>query len=101
MGCSTAPTATCTFDPSFVITGTCFSPAASVVLGINSSISAFLQNIPFFQTYPQASLCFNGILIIIIIAKYPGGLVRLLGSIKNGVKRLYVKGRTYKYGPEE
>lgn len=63
--------------------------------------SAFLQNIPFFQTYPQASLFFNGILIIIIIAKYPGGLVRLLGSIKNGVKRLYVKGRTYKYGPEE
>lgn len=34
--------------------------------------SAFLQNIPFFQTYPQASLFFNGILIIIIIAKYPG-----------------------------
>ena len=81
-----------TASPSGVMIG------SFVMFTINS---AFLQNIPFFQTYPQASLFFNGILIIIIIAKYPGGLVRLLGSIKNGVKRLYVKGRTYKYGPEE
>ena len=63
--------------------------------------SAFLQNIQFFQTYPQASLFFNGILIIIIIAKYPGGLVRLLGAVKNSVKQLFAKGRLYKYGPEE
>ncbi|MDD6160414.1 MAG: branched-chain amino acid ABC transporter permease [Oscillospiraceae bacterium] len=61
---------------------------------------AFLKNLAFFQKYPQASLFFNGILIIIIIAKYPGGLIRLLGSIKYGVKALFAKRRVYKYGPE-
>ena len=62
---------------------------------------AFLKNIAFFQKYPQASLFFNGILIIIIIAKYPGGLIRLLGAVKYGIKGLFAKGRLYKYGPEE
>lgn len=62
---------------------------------------AFLKNIAFFQKYPQASLFFNGILIIIIIAKYPGGLIRLLGAIRYGIKGLFKKGREYKYGPEE
>lgn len=62
---------------------------------------AFLKNIEFFQKYPQASLFFNGILIIIIIAKYPGGLIRLLGAIKYGVKGLFAKRRLHKYGPEE
>ena len=81
-----------TANPSGVLIG------SFVMFTINS---AFLQNIEFFQTYPQASLFFNGILIIVIIAKYPGGLIRLLGAIKNGVKRLAVKRRLYKYGPEE
>lgn len=81
-----------TASPSGVLIG------SFVMFTINS---AFLQNITFFQTYPQASLFFNGILIIIIIAKYPGGLVRLLGEIKNGVKQLFAKGRLYKYGPEK
>lgn len=81
-----------TASPSGVLIG------SFVMFTINS---AFLQNITFFQTYPQASLFFNGILIIIIIAKYPGGLVRLLGEVKNGVKKLFAKGRMYKYGPEE
>lgn len=62
---------------------------------------AFLKNFAFFQKYPQASLFFNGILIIIIVAKYPGGLIRLLGTIKYGVKALFAKRRLYKYGPEE
>ena len=62
---------------------------------------AFLKNITFFQQYPQASLFFNGILIIIIIAKYPGGLIRFLGAVKNKVRSLFAKGRLYRYGPEE
>lgn len=62
---------------------------------------AFLKNIPFFQQYPQASLFFNGILIIIIIAKYPGGLIRFLGAVKSKVRELFAKRRVYKYGPEE
>ena len=36
-----------------------------------------------------------------IVAKYPGGLIRLLGTIKYGVKALFAKRRLYKYGPEE
>lgn len=63
--------------------------------------NAFLKNIAFFQTYPQASLFFNGIIIIVIIAKYPGGLIRLLGALKSRVQLLFVKRRSYKYGPEE
>ena len=62
---------------------------------------AFLKNLTFFQQHPQASLFFNGIIIIIIIAKYPGGLIRLLGAIKNGVSTLFAKRRLYKYGPEK
>lgn len=62
---------------------------------------AILKNITFFQQHPQASLFFNGILIIVIIAKYPGGLIRFLGTVKNGVRSLFAKGRMYKYGPEE
>jgi branched-chain amino acid transport system permease protein len=61
---------------------------------------AFLKNIEFFTKYPQASLFFNGIVIILIIAKYPGGLIRLLGSIRNGAKMTAAKVRLYRYGPE-
>lgn len=61
---------------------------------------AFLKNIPFFQQYPQASLFFNGILIIIIIAKYPGGLIRFLGAVKTRIRTFFVRRRQYKYGPE-
>ncbi|MDR1735747.1 MAG: branched-chain amino acid ABC transporter permease [Oscillospiraceae bacterium] len=62
---------------------------------------AFLKNIEFFQKNPQASLFFNGIVIILIIAKYPGGLIRLLGSIRNGAKQTAAKVRLYRYGPEK
>ncbi len=61
---------------------------------------AFLKNIQFFRQFPQASLFFNGIIIILIIAKYPGGLIRLLGSVTQGVRGLTNKARMYKYGPK-
>jgi branched-chain amino acid transport system permease protein len=62
---------------------------------------AFLKKLAFFQKYPQASLFFTGIIIIVIIAKYPGGLIRLLNNISYGVKQLFVKRRLYKYGADE
>lgn len=62
---------------------------------------AFLKNMQFFRQYPQASLFFNGIVIIIIIAKYPGGLIRLLGSFTQGIKNLTNKARIYRYGPKQ
>jgi len=61
---------------------------------------AFLRNLSFFQQYPQASLFFNGFIIILIIAKYPGGLIRLLGTIKFTVQALFYKGKVYLYGIE-
>ena len=61
---------------------------------------AVLKNIPFFQKYTSASTIFAGVLIILIVVKYPGGLMRLLSNIKDGVKKLYDKWRVYKYGPE-
>jgi len=63
--------------------------------------SAFLKRIPFFKTYPQASLFFTGFIIILIIAKYPGGLIRLMGDISALVRKLYAKWRLHRYGPDE
>lgn len=62
---------------------------------------AILKNIPFFQKNSSASLIFSGILIIIIVVKYPGGLTRMLTDIRAGAKRLWAKWRVYQYGEEK
>ncbi len=59
---------------------------------------AVLKNITFFTKNSSASLIFSGILIILIIVKYPGGLMKFLDSISIGFKSLIVKRRVYKYG---
>lgn len=61
---------------------------------------AILKNIPFFQKYSSASTIFSGILIILIVVKYPGGLMRLLHDVRDGIEALYTKWRVYRYGPE-
>lgn len=68
-----------------------------VIFGLDLAV---LKNIPFFQKYTSASVIFSGLLIIIIIIKYPGGLARLLRDINVGIKKLYVKWRVYRYGQE-
>lgn len=58
-----------------------------------------LDNIPLFVKYPDLSLLVNGILIIVIIMFYPGGLARLAIDVKSKVKKLNRKMREKKYGP--
>lgn len=62
---------------------------------------AILKNIPFFQKNSSASLIFSGVLMLLIVIKYPGGLSRMLLDIRMGVKRLIAKRRVYKYGAEK
>ena len=59
------------------------------------------DHIPFFRTYPDAPYIFNGILIIIIVMFYPGGLARLPYDIMNISKKLYKKWRVYRYGQDD
>jgi len=54
-----------------------------VIFGVDSLI---LQNIPFFNKYPGSSMLFNGILIIVIVMFYPGGLSRLFINIKRDIQ---------------
>lgn len=62
---------------------------------------AILKNIPYFQKNSSASLIFSGLLMILIVVKYPGGLARMLLDIRMGVKKLIMKRRLYKYGADK
>ena len=68
-----------------------------IIFGLDLAV---LKNIAFFQKYSSASIIFSGLLIIVIMLKYPGGLARLLRNINAGVKKLYAKWRVYRYGEE-
>ncbi|MDI6452004.1 branched-chain amino acid ABC transporter permease [Peloplasma aerotolerans] len=61
-----------------------------------------LKSIPFFQTYGNASYIINGVLIILVVMYYPGGLIRLFKDLSGYAKRLYNKLATswkeYRYG---
>ena len=58
------------------------------------------QRIPFFQRFPGLVMVMSGILMILIFAKFPGGLTRLATEIKNLFVRVFWKWRVYRYGPE-
>ena len=57
-----------------------------VIFGLDLAI---LKNIAFFNQYPGSSMIFSGVLIILIIMFYPGGLIKLFNDIK--VKLLSLK----------
>jgi len=80
-----------TAKPAGVIIG-CF-----IIFGLDLAI---LRNIPFFIQFPMASAVFSGILIIVIVAKYPGGLMKFMNDITRGIKKLFTRWREYRYGPE-
>jgi branched-chain amino acid transport system permease protein len=91
---------------------------AAVIIGGNKSIfgtllgsffvfglnDLFLKKIPFFAAFPNLYLIINGILIIVVIMFYPGGLVQLFYDIKKGIIKLgkYISKRykEYKYGKD-
>lgn len=65
---------------------------------------AVLQKIPYFVQNPSITLIFNGLLIILVVIFYPGGLIRLLGSLKVKIVSLYKKykrkWKEYRYGED-
>jgi len=65
---------------------------------------AVLKQIDFFVENPAISIVFNGVLIIVIIMFYPGGLIRLVNTfgykIKIWIQKFKKKRREYKYGAD-
>lgn len=59
-----------------------------VIFGLDLAV---LKKIQFFNDYPNASLIFNGALIIIIVMFYPGGLIRMLYDLREFTKKTYIK----------
>ncbi len=47
------------------------------------------------------SIILNGVLIIVVVMFYPGGLIQLFGDIKKWIKKLYMKVRVRLYGQDE
>ncbi|MBN2300607.1 MAG: branched-chain amino acid ABC transporter permease [Acholeplasmataceae bacterium] len=72
-----------------------------IVFGLKDIV---LSRIPFFQTYNNAHLMFSGILIILVVMFYPGGVVKLFGDLINISKKIATKLNTswkeYRYGKE-
>jgi branched-chain amino acid transport system permease protein len=57
---------------------------AFIVFGINDLI---LKNLPFFSDYPSAYFVLNGLLIMLVVMFYPGGLVRFFKDLSGLVKK--------------
>lgn len=70
---------------------------SAVIFGLDAFV---LQKIKFFTDNPGSSMIFNGLLIIIIVMFYPGGLTRLFYDIKGWIKKLIRKRRVYLYGED-
>lgn len=68
-----------------------------VIFGLDLAV---LKNIAFFNNYPGSSAIFSGILIVLIVMFYPGGLIRLFTDIRIKLKVLVTKWKVYKYGKD-
>ncbi len=73
-----------------------------MIFGLNNTV---LKNIAFFRTYPDATWILSGLLIILVTMFYPGGLIRLLVTIKawvlRTVKKWRKKWRIHRYGEDD
>ena len=58
----------------------------------------FFANIPFFQDHPEYMGLVSGILLVIVVMFYPGGLYQLFYELKNKIKTLIFKAKVKKYG---
>ncbi|MFP4177468.1 MAG: branched-chain amino acid ABC transporter permease [Acholeplasmataceae bacterium] len=74
---------------------------AFIVFGMNDLV---FKRIPFFDEYSSAYLILNGILIILVVMFYPGGIVRLFKdirrAIRNGYRFITKKWKEHRYGKE-
>lgn len=60
----------------------------------------FLQDIEFFSNNPTLITLFCGVLVVLVIMFYPGGLAQLLIELKYLIKKLFLKIREAKYGKD-
>jgi len=68
-----------------------------MIFGLNSAV---LQKIPLFMENPALTLVFNGLLIILVVMFYPGGLIRLVNAIKFKFIRWHQAWKEYRYGKD-
>ena len=72
-----------------------------MIFGLNLAV---FQQIQFFIDNPAISVVFNGVLIIVVIMFYPGGLIRLVNTLyykaKAGIEKWKKRRREYKYGTD-
>ena len=68
-----------------------------VIFGLDLAV---LKNIAFFNQYPGSSAIFSGVLIVLIVMFYPGGLIRLFTDIKAKIVSGVEKWKVYRYGKD-
>jgi len=68
-----------------------------IVFGLKDLV---LARIPFFQTYSNAYLMFSGVLIILVVMFYPGGVIKLFTDIKQFFVKLFRQWKEYRYGKD-
>lgn len=66
-----------------------------IIYGIDKM---FLQDIEFFRTNPTLITLFCGVLVVLVVMFYPGGLAQLVMELGYKLKLLYQKGREARYG---
>lgn len=71
------------------------SIGALLIFGIQS---IFLINVPFFVENPEFMGLVSGILLVVVVMFYPGGLAQLFYEIKGKLRKLNAKRRAKKYG---
>jgi hypothetical protein len=60
----------------------------------------FLINIPFFRNNPDFIDLLSGVLVILVVMFYPGGVSQLMLEIKLKVAKVHTKIREAKYGKD-
>jgi len=60
-----------------------------------------LKDIHFFVTYPNTTLIFSGLLIVVIVMFYPGGMIKMLSNLKVFVMKSMKNRKERLYGKDE
>ena len=68
-----------------------------IIYGIDSM---FLQDIKFFRENPTLITLFCGILVVLVVMFYPGGLAQIVLELKYKAKNIIKKGKEARYGKD-